>query len=60
MVEAYQLLDMQELADQTLTVLASNYPDHESLEADGSFKKTRSVKNKERGWLNIISFGLFG
>ena len=60
MIEAYQLLDMKDLADQTLLVLASNYPDHESLDSDGNFRKTRSVRNKERGWLNIISFGLFG
>jgi outer membrane protein assembly factor BamD len=60
MVEAYQLLEMGELADKALLVLASNYPEHDSLDSDGNFRKTRSVKNKERGWLNIISFGLFG
>ena len=60
MVEAYQLLEMHELADQTLTVLASNYPGHESLDADGNFKKTSAVKNKERRWLNILTFGLMG
>lgn len=60
MVEAYQLLDMNDLAEQTLLVLASNYPDHESLDANGNFRKTRTVRAKERGWLNIITFGLMG
>jgi outer membrane protein assembly factor BamD len=60
MVEAYQLLEMDDLAEQTLLVLSSNYPDHESLDANGNFRKTRTVRAKERGWLNIITFGLMG
>ncbi|MBT4161888.1 MAG: outer membrane protein assembly factor BamD [Gammaproteobacteria bacterium] len=60
MIEAYQLLEMHELAEQALLVLSSNYPSHESLNDDGSFRKTKSVKNKERGWLNVITFGLMG
>jgi len=60
MVEAYQLLEMNDLAEQTLLVLSSNYPDHESLDANGNFRKTRTVRAKERGWLNIITFGLMG
>lgn len=60
MVEAYQLLDMEELAAQTLNVLVSNYPDHKSLDKDGNFKKTQLIKNKGRGWLNAVTFGLLG
>ncbi len=60
MVEAYQLLEMNDLADQTLEVLASNYPEHNSLNKQGQFRKSQTVKSKEKGWLNIISFGLFG
>lgn len=60
MVEAYQLLEMKDLAEQALLVLSTNYPDHESLDNEGNFRKTRSIKNKERGWLNVITFGLMG
>lgn len=60
MVEAYQLLEMDDLAGQTLIVLSKNYPDHKSLDEQGNFLKTRSVKAKERGWLNIMTFGLMG
>ncbi len=60
MVEGYQLLEMDDLATSTLQVLASNYPNHQSLDAKGNFRKTQSIKSKERGWLNIITFGLLG
>jgi outer membrane protein assembly factor BamD len=60
MVEAYQLLEMDELASQALLVLTSNYPDHDSLDENGSFRKSQTVKSKERGWLNLITFGLMG
>lgn len=60
MVEAYQLLEMTELADQALTVLVSNYPDHKSLDNKGNFRKTQSIRSKGRGWLNAVTFGLLG
>ncbi|SVC41167.1 uncharacterized protein METZ01_LOCUS294021 [marine metagenome] len=60
MVEAYKLLDMDDQADQALTVLNSNYPNHDSLDENGNFRKTKSIKEAERGWLNIITFGLIG
>jgi outer membrane protein assembly factor BamD len=60
MVEAYQLLLMDELADQALLVLATNFPEHRSLDRDGNFRSRKSVKNTERSWLNIITFGLMG
>ena len=60
MVEAYKLLDMADQADEALTVLNSNYPNHDSLDENGNFRKTKSIKEAERGWLNIITFGLIG
>ena len=60
MVEAYKLLDMDDQADQALIVLNSNYPNHDSLDENGNFRKTKSIKEAERGWLNIITFGLIG
>lgn len=60
MVEAYQLLQMPDLADEALLVLASNYPDHNSLDRSGNFRKSQTVKSLERSWINIFTFGLFG
>ena len=60
MVEAYQLLEMQDLADETLLVLTTNYPTHESINDKGEFRKSQSVKNSEKSWLNIVTFGLLG
>ena len=60
MVEAYQLLNMQDLATQTLLVLRTNYPEHESLDKEGNFLRKETVKRKDRRWLNIMTFGLFG
>jgi outer membrane protein assembly factor BamD len=60
MVEAYQLLNMQDLADQTLAVLSGNFPEHHSLTGNNQLKASESVKNSDKSWLNIISFGLFG
>ena len=60
MVEAYKLLSMDKLADRALTVLSNNYPDHDSLDEDGNFRKTKSIKKAGRGWLNRITFCLIG
>ena len=38
MVTAYRLLELDDLADQALAVLASNYPEHESLDEEGNFR----------------------
>ena len=59
MVEAYALLEMTDLAQQALEVLATNYPDHHSLDKDGKFRRSQAI-SEERNWLNIITFGLFG
>lgn len=58
MVEAYKLLEMHELADQALTVLNTNYPEHKSLDEDGNFRETRVFGKNPRNWLKTLSFGL--
>ena len=60
MVEAYRLLEMNELADQALLVLSSNFPEHHTLDDEGNFRKSQTVKRQERSWINIITFGLMG
>ena len=60
MVEAYQLLEMNDLAEKALLVLNSNYPEHQSLDAQGNFRKSKGVRARGRGWLNVVTFGLLG
>jgi outer membrane protein assembly factor BamD len=60
MVEAYQLLEINDLAEQALLVLSTNYPEHKSLDDKGNFKTDKGVRAKGRGWLNAVTFGLLG
>lgn len=60
MVEAYQLLGREDLAEDALAVLTTNFPNHDSLNDSGGLSSQKSVKGSQRSWLNIISFGLFG
>ena len=60
MVEAYQLLGMEDLANDALLVLSANFPEHDSLDSNGQFRSSKSVKSSSKSWLNIITFGLMG
>lgn len=59
MVQAYQLLGLQSLADDSLAVLSSNYPEHPALEKDGSFKANFNPETHQRSFVNKVTFGLF-
>jgi len=60
MVEAYQQLGIDDLAEQSLSILALNYPDYPALRADGSFNIDRTSVGSSRSWLNRLTFGLIG
>ena len=60
MVEAYLLLDLTDLADQTLELLIENYPSHRSLDSNGNFVESWAAKRTGRSLLNIISLGFLG
>jgi outer membrane protein assembly factor BamD len=60
MVEAYNLLEMEELAGESLQVLNNSFPDHSSLNKNGQLKSSKSVKNTQRSWVNRLTFGLLG
>lgn len=60
MVEAYLNIGMEENANEALSVLAANFPNHKSLNADKSFKLKKSAKKSGKLWLNILTFGLWG
>jgi len=57
MAQAYHLLEMPELAKSATKVLATNFPDHPALDADGNFKYTYKLKAK-RTLVNYLTLGL--
>ena len=59
MVQAYKMMKMDDLANETLLVLATNYPKYKALDKNGQFKMNYAAKQK-RSWLNILTFGLAG
>jgi outer membrane protein assembly factor BamD len=58
MAQAYHLLGMQELADNAVTVMAANYPEYPSLNADGIFDYDARLVDTGGGFLGKITFGL--
>ena len=59
MAQGYILLGYNDLAKETIEVLALNYPDHNSLDENGEFQSVYTLDGLQRSWINKISFGLF-
>jgi outer membrane protein assembly factor BamD len=57
MVQAYQLLNMNELADSAHQTLLENYPGHPSLDDQGQFISQYQIE-QQRTWLGRLSFGV--
>ncbi|MCT2530559.1 outer membrane protein assembly factor BamD [SAR92 clade bacterium H921] len=58
MVQAYYMLGMQELADNSVKVLAANYPEHPSLDETGAFGYEKRLLKTNDSILGKITFGL--
>ena len=58
MVQAYLLLGMNDLADQSLSVLRKNFPDHPSLDKKGNFISQVGIE-QEGSFVNKATLGLF-
>ncbi len=59
MTQGYQLLGLNDLAQDSLFVLRSNYPEHPSLDKKGEFKSQFKETDGGRSWVNLLSLGLF-
>jgi outer membrane protein assembly factor BamD len=57
-IQAYHLLDMNDLADENLAVLKLNYPTYPLLDDDGELQLARNRGANQRSWLNQLTFGL--
>jgi len=58
MAQAYILLEMSDLAKDSVRVLCANYPEHPNIDADCNFKGGYDIEGFERSWLNDVTFGL--
>jgi outer membrane protein assembly factor BamD len=58
MAQAYYLLEMKELADNSVEVLLANYPEHPSLDSNGQFDFERRLLAEQDSWLDKLSFGV--
>lgn len=61
MVQAYQLLGLNTLANDSLKVLVANFPDHPSLDANGNFIAKFNVADnpQHHSWVHTMTLGLF-
>ncbi len=57
MTQAYLLLGMDDLANRSLSVLQSNFPNHPALDAEGNFN-SQVGQDQEQSWLNKATLGL--
>ncbi len=58
MVEANHKLELPEAADDALEILALNFPDYEGFDAEGNLVIVSRVRNRDRSFLNSLTFGL--
>jgi outer membrane protein assembly factor BamD len=59
MAQGYTLLGMNDLAQQSIKVLAANYPDYPALSRSGEFDSGFNLEGAQRSWINKASLGLF-
>lgn len=59
MAQAYLLLSLDDLAEDTIAVLKTNYPNHPNLNKEGEFDSVYTLDGLQRSWINKVSFGLF-
>ncbi len=56
MAQGYIFLGMNDLAQESIAVLAANYPDYPALDRSGQFA---TLDGQQRSWLNKVTIGLF-
>ena len=59
MAQGYILLGLDDLARDSIDVLAMNYPEHPSLDENGEFQSVYTLEGLQRSWINRATFGLF-
>ncbi len=57
MAQAYLILGMDDLAQNAIAALRSNYPQHPSIDDSGNFIAQRYSGDGQTSWLRIATFG---
>ena len=58
LVEAQYKLELPTAANDTLRVLAVNYPDHPAFDENGDLILAERIRGRDRSWTNLMTFGL--
>lgn len=58
MAQGYIYLGMDDLADESVNVLAANFPDYPAIGKDGQFVSNYTMQGVQRSWINQASLGL--
>ena len=59
MGQAYLLLGLNDLAEDSIAVLCENYPDHPNLTPGCGFDSVYTMDGLQRSWINRATLGLF-
>lgn len=59
MTQAYYLLGLDELAENTANLLALNYPNHPALNDNGSFNQDYYARRRPKNWFSYLTLGIF-
>lgn len=59
MAQGYIFLGMNDLAEESIEVLATNYPNYPAIDKKGQFVSDYTLQGEQRSWINKASFGLF-
>ena len=60
LIEANWQLGLDDAAHDALAVLALNFPDYHAFDRQGQLVLRKIIDNRERSWLNMVTFGLLG
>lgn len=58
LVEANHKLGLNDAANDALRILAINYPQHDGFDKRGNFVLKDQIRNRDRSWLNLVTWGL--
>ncbi len=59
MAQAYYLMQMQDLSDDAVKLLVTNYPQHPALDESGNFLYQEESAGFKRSWVNKLTAGLY-
>lgn len=59
MIQAYHMLGQDELSQNAIKVLSTNYPDYPALNDDGSFNFNYAGQLDKSNWVSYLTLGLF-